>query len=583
MPDAEKGAAGEEPAPDAKPELEQLRELLVGHEQRELRELRERFDRAEVTAEDVQRVLPDAVLLRSRSDDQLSEALTPTIEGAIEGSVRRNPQALADAIFPVIGPAIRKSIREAMSSLLESINRTVEHSLSPTGIRWRLEAARTGRPFAEIVLKHSLVYRIEQVFLIHAETALLLEHVVAPTVATTDPEMVSSMLGAIQDFVSDSFSAGERDIQTVEFGELTLQVASGPHALVACVVRGISPPTLREEMQQTVEDIHASRSKDLRVFGGDVAPFVMTRPSLQGLLVEQRAEKEKKKNRVGPAVLMVAVPVVVLGLAIWAFNSYHASRRWSGALDALLEEPGVVVIEADLDDGVHRIRGLRDAAARDPLELLQQHGIAAETVDARWEPYHALEPSLVVRRARTALAPPDSVQMELRGETLVVWGRADHAWIERAEAEARFVVGVTALDLSTLIDEDAEAARSRAGNLSNRSISFAPGSARLDYSYSRTELSRFCDSIDELVDTALFAGLRVRVVVHGGKAANEDDPRLAAARAEAVREWFEERYFGATPAHDLVVSGSEAVSWDRNGVLLGIELVDRDGAIVPPR
>ena len=42
------------------------------------------------------------------------------------------------------------------------------------GLKWRVESIRTGRPFAEIVLMHSLLYRVEQVFLIHRETGLVL-------------------------------------------------------------------------------------------------------------------------------------------------------------------------------------------------------------------------------------------------------------------------------------------------------------------------------------------------------------------------------------------------------------------------
>ena len=36
---------------------------------------------------------------------------------------------------------------------------------------------RTGRSFAEVVMLRSLVYRVEQIFLIHRETSLSLLHV----------------------------------------------------------------------------------------------------------------------------------------------------------------------------------------------------------------------------------------------------------------------------------------------------------------------------------------------------------------------------------------------------------------------
>ena len=54
---------------------------------------------------------------------------------------------------------------------------------------------------------HSLLYRAEQIFLIHRETGLVLSHVVGPAVATQDPAMVAGMLSAIQQFVKDSFDS----------------------------------------------------------------------------------------------------------------------------------------------------------------------------------------------------------------------------------------------------------------------------------------------------------------------------------------------------------------------------------------
>src|SRR5262249_59213241 len=115
---------------------------------------------------------PQAIVKRSARDRQLGIALAPTVENAIRESVRRNPREIATAIFPVLGPAIRKAIAETMSGLVNTINRAIEHSLTPQGIRWRFESWRTGVPFAQIVMRHSLVYRVEQVLLVHAETAL---------------------------------------------------------------------------------------------------------------------------------------------------------------------------------------------------------------------------------------------------------------------------------------------------------------------------------------------------------------------------------------------------------------------------
>ena len=133
------------PAADAADagDFAELRSLIVGPEQRQLRTIQSRLDDPATQARDVSRVLPVAMLLR-KDDPQMTRALAPTVEEAITASVRRNPRPLADALFPIFGPAIRKAIAASLSSMLESLNQTLEHSVSWRALQWRVTALRTG-------------------------------------------------------------------------------------------------------------------------------------------------------------------------------------------------------------------------------------------------------------------------------------------------------------------------------------------------------------------------------------------------------------------------------------------------------
>src|SRR5262249_44909578 len=146
--------------------LEELRRLIIAPEQEDLARLHERIESPEQRTQDVSEVLPEAMLLRREKGGEtaLGEALAPSLEGALRESVRKDPTTLADALFPVMGPAIRRSILQTLRSLFESFNQTMEQSLSLRGLKWRLEAIRTGRSFSEVVLLHSLVFRVEQIF-----------------------------------------------------------------------------------------------------------------------------------------------------------------------------------------------------------------------------------------------------------------------------------------------------------------------------------------------------------------------------------------------------------------------------------
>ncbi len=227
----------------------ELRELLLAGERRRLAELERRLDEMGLTPDELAELLPDAVALRTGQDKQLARSLAPTLQEAFSESVQRNPQQVAQAIFPILGPAIRKAIAETMAGFVNTLNRAIENSLSVRGLKWRIEAWRTGAPYAQIVIKHALVYRVEQVFLIHRETGLPLAHVTAEDLETQDADLISGMLTAIRDFVQDSFGAtdeGGGGLRTFSVGDRTILVEQGPKALLAAVVSGQHPPAFLE-------------------------------------------------------------------------------------------------------------------------------------------------------------------------------------------------------------------------------------------------------------------------------------------------------------------------------------------------
>ena len=273
---------------DKKQKFEDLRSILLAPEQKEIAGLRRRIENPAARTNDVSTVVAEAIELRRKhgGNNELNKALTPSVEEALRESVRKDPSCpWRSALFPVMGPAIRKSITEAIRSMLESFNQALEHSLSIQGIRWRIESIRTGKPFAEIVLLHSLIYRVEQVFLIHKETGLMLAHCVAPHVYTKDPTLVSGMFSAIQSYVRDSFKASKEDsLDSLQVGDLEVWVEAGPQAILAAVIRGHAPSSYRETLVKTIEDIHRDFGEALEQFNGDSAPFAAAENRLEACL-----------------------------------------------------------------------------------------------------------------------------------------------------------------------------------------------------------------------------------------------------------------------------------------------------------
>lgn len=395
-------------------EFDRLRSLLLGPEQSRIDELTDELHSRELTPDELADHLPEAIALSGSKDDQLGRALGPTIETALRESIRRDPQEMAAAIFPVLGPAIRKAIAETMASLVRSINNAVEQSLSVQGMRWRVESWRTGVPYPEIVIKHALVYRVEQAFLVHAETGLLLEHVSAPELNLPDADLISSMLSAIQDFVRDSFRPGEGAmLRTFSVGEHTVQVEAGPRALLAVVIKGEAPDAVLRRQQDTLETVHLEFASQLADFNGDAAPFVPSRPLLEGCLETVLTTTTAKKGRAAWLRWVIPLAIVVIAAgALW----FRATLRWNRALDALRAEPGIMVVDASRGWGGWHISGLRDPVARDPNAVLSEAGVTPKTLTGKWEGYLSLAPPIVSARAQRAV---DSLKREIESDRIL--------------------------------------------------------------------------------------------------------------------------------------------------------------------
>ncbi|MFB3829292.1 MAG: OmpA family protein [Bryobacteraceae bacterium] len=375
-------------------DLAELRQLLLGPERAQLDELQERIENRSRRANDLSEVLPDAILLRARKDPSLRQTLQPILEEALAVSVRKDPSIIAKALFPAIGGAIRRAVATALQEMIESLNHIIETGFSLRSLGWRIEAIRTGRPYGEIALLRSLLYRVEQVFLIQNDTGLLLQHVMCDSAVVRDPDMVSGMLTAIQNFVQDSFGAPENTLETVRLGDFSVWIQHGPAALLAAVVRGAAPPRIRGVFSSALETIHQDYGAQLASTEGDSAMLDRARPVLQTCLLGQ--SPPRRRMSLWPIYLLGVALLVAVGL--WVGLSIRESRRWERYLAALSEEPGIVVTHQERRGGRFAISGLRDPLSRDPAQLLQSAGIPSDRVRLHWEPYLSLSPRFVALR-----------------------------------------------------------------------------------------------------------------------------------------------------------------------------------------
>ncbi len=405
-------------------QLEELRNLLVGPEQEVLEDLSRRVHEPEVRATDIADVLPDSLSRSHESGDALTRSLKDPVEACLQQSFKEKPQEYADALYPIMGPAIRKSITETLRSLVQTINQAVENSLTPKGLQWRWQAWRAGVPFGQYVLQQRLRYRVEQAYLIQKGTGLLVAEVSDESAQLNrDKDAVSAMFSAIQDFVRESFAESDDSrLQTADMGEFTVWAIHGAHTILACVIRGVPPRSLREDMAEILEGIHLTHSDTLKNFSGDKTGVSYLEEPLSKCLVFENTtdEPEGDKRKISPMLLVMLL--VVLGLlCYWAFNAWITKRQLSRLQTVLTDEPGIVLTDAEARGSRFLLSGLRDPLARDVSEIVAGVDIEPSRVNIQFRPYQSLEQTFVMRRLQQVVGDSE-VKLELQAGGLIVDG-----------------------------------------------------------------------------------------------------------------------------------------------------------------
>ncbi|MDX8388344.1 MAG: hypothetical protein R8M46_07415 [Ghiorsea sp.] len=428
--------------------MDELRQLLFEKESGRIAALEELLSNQELHAQEIAKVLAEAVQLRNNNDNKLGIALSPVVEEALKTSIARNPKPLSDALFPVMGPAIRKAINSSIASMLQSLNQTLEHSFSAQGLQWRIDAMRTGKSFAEIVILNTLLYRVEQVFLIHKETGLLLHHLSYDPSLNEDADVVSSMLTAVRDFIRDSFAGdSEHEIENLRLGDLEIIIDQGPDVVLAVVCRGNPPRSLHTSMSPIIEDIQHLTHDDLQSFDGDSSKFDTTDALIAPLMV---ADYDNQNKGGSPFKAIAAVSLIIIGIVGWfswgQIQQQEIDQRWQTYIEQLNNEPGIIITHIQNNDGNYTISGLRDPLSVEPKQLLEPLNLATESLTLKLQSYHALQAPFILKRAHKLLNPPTTVEFALQDQTLQMSGTADQTWITHALQTALFIAGINQVE-----------------------------------------------------------------------------------------------------------------------------------------
>jgi outer membrane protein OmpA-like peptidoglycan-associated protein len=431
-------------------EFEELRRLLLSREREQLRSLRDRITDKERRSSDVAAILPEAVKLSRNRGGELSRALQPTVEDSIKEWIGKKPDTFIEAFGPIMGSIVRRWIAASFRRFLRSVMQVFGHNFSWQRLKWRIEARRTGRSFAEVEMLRSLVYRVEELFLIHRETGASLLRVSADPDREEDSKVIDDMLSAIQEFARDSFGVSTGSA-LVEFraGPLQVWIALGRYAYLAAVIRGNPSRELRSTLEKTIETVHVLKGSALANFNGNASAFQSLLPQLKSCLRSQHYAMSRD-GRPSRAWMVLAVAAA---LAIFAtLQAVRSELTWKSFLDRLNAQPGLIVTEARKGwFSRSHVSGLRDASAANPAPIAREEKLNPAGIDFQWKDYVALDPASVMERFKQRFGTPPGTQATINDGMLTLSGSVPYEWLERVRREATLLPGI-----ASIVDRDAE-------------------------------------------------------------------------------------------------------------------------------
>lgn len=355
-----------------------------------------------------------------------------------------------------------------------------------TIVEWQLEAWRTGGDFAAVARRRSLVYEVEQLFLIDRRTNRWLLHVAADPAIAEDSARVEETLTAIQRLARDYFFLGdESGVQQFQLRDAEVWIAPGAHSHLAAVVRGDPPAELRGVLEEAMARIGLEDAAAVATFHGDSAALEAAGVELTACL---RSEYKPIPQR--PSLRRLWVPsaaavVVLLAVALLGLRSH---LRWRDFLGRLKSEPGILVATVERSWFTpSRVAGLRDPLARDPTAMASEAKLNPARIRFEWKDYSADDPVIAQRRVhgdftqhpgvpsmlrpeapapaatpdsmaaleqfKASFTPPPTVEAALVDNTLVLAGAAPYEWVAAVQEGATRIPGITAIKGDDLVVE----------------------------------------------------------------------------------------------------------------------------------
>jgi outer membrane protein OmpA-like peptidoglycan-associated protein len=341
--------------------------------------------------------------------DEIVDALAPEMGAAIKQQIVLERDAMVDALYPVIGNTIAKYFAEA----IRSINEKVEQTFSLEGLQRKFRARMKGVSEAELILKESVPFEIQAIFLIHNLSGLVIIDIqksdLDSLVEPIDSDMLAGMLTAIRSFANECISRSESTTELDAINYSLLEVAG--YCYLAVIIQGEPDAALVNKIRDVfgrVVQVYGDRFKE---FDGDPSIIPMEVEIQLKTLIEVEQPKSSKQSPktlifIGLAVLaLIFVPI-----GIFQYHANRARQLEAKVLEAFAGTPELAVYRLNIIADGDRLK----LTGKLPNQHLRDLALQVAIATSKSEIAH----SKINNNIYTANIPPDPELVALEVQRL---------------------------------------------------------------------------------------------------------------------------------------------------------------------
>ena len=316
------------------------------------------------------------------NSEEVAQSIAPAMGEAIQKQIELEQDKIVDALYPVIGNTIAKYMGET----IQAINAQIENTLSFEGIQRKIRAKLQGVSEAELIVKESISFTPQAIFLIHKASGLVISDIQPSDSERLESDMIAGMLTAIRSFANDCMtqSGNISELDEIDYGNFKIVLEVAGYCYLAIIVKGETPKKFISQVRQTLSQIIKSYGKSIEKFEGDLDTIPDELNTLLTSLTEFKHQKEEKKSQISP-LLILSLSILGIIFIPWGIWQYHSSKIRSienkTAL-ALASAPELSVYRLDVKVDGDKLK-LEGRVPNDYLKT-KANQIAAETVP-KWK------------------------------------------------------------------------------------------------------------------------------------------------------------------------------------------------------